>query len=52
VLNPLDTRQEIGHIDFILKEGSSIDRQPCPYQETEQLAAVVDRLVKETITGC
>jgi carboxylate-amine ligase len=59
VVDELGSRDEVAHIEKILTEGSSADRQIRVYQrtlseggtESEALFAVVDHLVKETMEG-
>jgi carboxylate-amine ligase len=51
VVDELDSREEINYIYRILDEGTSADRQLRVYQETGDLRAVVDLLIKETLEG-
>jgi len=51
VVDELDSRREIEYIHRILEEGTSADRQLRVYQETGDLRAVVDLLIKETLEG-
>ena len=49
VLDDLGSRKEIEHIHVILQRGTSADEQLEVYQATNDLNAVVDRLVERTI---
>ncbi len=51
VVDELGSRKEINHVHEILANGSSADRQLQVYQETGDLKAVVDMLMKETLEG-
>ncbi|NDD62659.1 MAG: carboxylate-amine ligase [Acidobacteria bacterium] len=51
VVDELDSRREIEYIYRILDEGTSADRQLRAYQETGDLQAVVDLLIRETMEG-
>ena len=48
VLDPLDSRKEVEHIHTILDRGTSADEQLRVYRETNDLKAVVDRLIELT----
>lgn len=48
VVDPLGSRQEIEHIHTILERGTSADEQIRVYRETNDLKAVVDRLIELT----
>ena len=48
VLDPLDSRKEVEHIHTILERGTSADEQLRVYRETNDLKAVVDRLIELT----
>ena len=48
VLDPLDSRKEVEHIHTILERGTSADEQLRIYRETNDLTAVVDRLIELT----
>jgi glutamate---cysteine ligase / carboxylate-amine ligase len=48
VVDPLDSRKEIEHIHTILERGTSADEQLRVYKETNDLKAVVDRLIELT----
>ncbi|MGH9969924.1 MAG: carboxylate-amine ligase [Pyrinomonadaceae bacterium] len=49
VLDPLDSRKEVEHIHTILERGTSADEQLKVYHETNDLNAVVDRLIDRTM---
>jgi carboxylate-amine ligase len=48
VLDPLGSRKEVEHIHTILERGTSADEQLRVYHETNDLKAVVDRLIELT----
>jgi glutamate---cysteine ligase / carboxylate-amine ligase len=48
VLDPLGSRKEVEHIHTILQRGTSADEQLRVYKETNDLKAVVDRLIELT----
>jgi carboxylate-amine ligase len=48
VVDELDSRKEIEHIHTILERGTSADEQLRVYRETNDLKAVVDRLIELT----
>src|SRR6476619_577740 len=48
VLDELGSRKEVEHIHTILERGTSADEQLRVYQETNDLKAVVDRLIELT----
>ena len=48
VLDPLGSRKEVEHIHTILERGTSADEQLRVYRETNDLKAVVDRLIELT----
>ena len=52
VVDELGTRKEVEYLHTLLAEGSSADRQLATYQETGDLKAVVDRVMKESREGC
>lgn len=52
VLDDLGVRKEVEHVNTILKEGTSADRQIAVFKKTGDLKAVVDHLVEETKLGC
>ncbi|HEX8844883.1 MAG TPA: carboxylate-amine ligase [Pyrinomonadaceae bacterium] len=49
VLDDLDSRKEVEHIHTILERGTSADEQLQVYRETNDLKAVVDRLLERTM---
>jgi carboxylate-amine ligase len=49
VLDDLGSRQEVEHIHTILERGTSADEQLQVYRETNDLKAVVDRLIERTM---
>jgi glutamate---cysteine ligase / carboxylate-amine ligase len=49
VLDDLDSRREVEHIHTILQRGTSADEQLQIYRETNDLRAVVDRLIERTM---
>ncbi|HEX8774830.1 MAG TPA: carboxylate-amine ligase [Pyrinomonadaceae bacterium] len=49
VLDELGSRKEIEHIHTILERGTSADEQLQIYRETNDLKAVVDRLIERTM---
>jgi len=51
VVDELGSRREINYVHQILKNGTSADRQLAVYNETRDLKAVVDNLVKESVEG-
>jgi hypothetical protein len=51
VLDELGTRKEVEYAFYILKNGSSADRQLATFKRTGDLRAVVDRLIEETAEG-
>ena len=51
VVDELGCREEINYVNTILENGTSADRQLRVYQETGDLRAVVDLLMKETLEG-
>jgi glutamate---cysteine ligase / carboxylate-amine ligase len=51
VIDELGSRQEVEYAYKILEEGSSADRQLEVFRQTNDLKAVVDQLVKETLEG-
>jgi carboxylate-amine ligase len=48
VLDPLGSRKEVEHIHTILQRGTSADEQLRVFRETNDLKAVVDRLIELT----
>jgi carboxylate-amine ligase len=51
VVDELGSRKELEYIHVILKNGTSADRQLRKFEETEDLNAVVDQLISETMEG-
>jgi carboxylate-amine ligase len=51
VVDELRSRQQIEYAFKILEEGTSADRQLATFEETGDLRAVVDQLVRETAEG-
>jgi carboxylate-amine ligase len=51
VVDELGSRKEVEHIRTIMKRGTSADRQLEIYKETNDLKAVVDWVVAETVAG-
>ncbi len=51
VVDELGCREEINYVNTILENGTSADRQLRVFQETGDLRAVVDLLMKETLEG-
>ncbi|MDT5121512.1 MAG: glutamate---cysteine ligase / carboxylate-amine ligase [Acidobacteriota bacterium] len=49
VLDDLDSRKEVEHIHTILERGTSADEQLQVFRETNDLKAVVDRLIERTM---
>jgi glutamate---cysteine ligase / carboxylate-amine ligase len=49
VLDDLGSRKEVEHIHTILERGTSADEQLLIYRETNDLKAVVDRLIERTM---
>jgi carboxylate-amine ligase len=49
VLDDLGSRKEVEHIHTILERGTSADEQLQIYRETNDLRAVVDRLIERTM---
>jgi carboxylate-amine ligase len=49
VLDELNSRKEVEHIHTILERGTSADEQLHVYRETNDLKAVVDRLIERTM---
>jgi glutamate---cysteine ligase / carboxylate-amine ligase len=49
VVDPLGSRKEVEHIHTILERGTSADEQLRVYRETNDLKAVVDRLMDLTV---
>jgi carboxylate-amine ligase len=51
VVDDLGSRKAVEYVYRILEEGTSADRQLATYQQTGDLKAVVDQLVRETLEG-
>src|SRR5882724_6841566 len=51
VVDELGSRRELNYVHQILNNGTSADRQLAVYNETRDLKAVVDNLVKESVEG-
>jgi carboxylate-amine ligase len=49
MVDGLGSRKEIEHIHTILQRGTSADEQLEVYRETNDLNAVVDRLIERTV---
>src|SRR5437868_4608270 len=49
VIDELESRKEVEHIHTILERGTSADEQLQVFRETNDLKAVVDRLIKRTM---
>ena len=49
VLDPLGSRKEVEHIHTILQRGTSADEQLEVFQKSNDLNAVVDRLIERTM---
>jgi len=51
VVDELGSRKEIEYVHTILENGTSADRQLKKFEETDDLNAVVDQLIAETMEG-
>jgi carboxylate-amine ligase len=51
VVDELGSRKEIEYVNTIMENGTSADRQLKVYEQTNDLKAVVDNLIKETMEG-
>jgi len=51
VLDELGSRKEVEYAFTILREGTSADRQLASFEQTGDLKAVVDQLIRETAEG-
>jgi glutamate---cysteine ligase / carboxylate-amine ligase len=49
VLDDLGSRKEVEHVHTILERGTSADEQLQVFRETNELTAVVDRLIERTV---
>jgi carboxylate-amine ligase len=47
----LGSKQEMAHIERVMREGTGADRQLAAYQRTNDMKAVVDQIVAETYQG-
>ena len=52
VVDELDIRNEVEYVHTILDRGTSADRQLKVYESTQDLGAVVDHLIGETLEDC
>ena len=50
-VNELGTGNEIAHIERIMREGTGADRQLAVWERTQDMKAVVDKIVAETYDG-
>jgi carboxylate-amine ligase len=50
-MEELGSRQEIAHIEDIIREGTGADRQLAVWERTQDLKSVVDHVVAETYEG-
>ena len=50
-VDELGSRNEIGHIERIMREGTGADRQLAVWERTQDMKAVVDQIVQETYEG-
>jgi carboxylate-amine ligase len=50
-VNELGTGNEIAHIERIMREGTGADRQLAVWERTQDMKAVVDKIVAETYEG-
>ena len=51
VLDPLGSRREVSYMHTILREGTSADRQLRVFAQTNDMRAVVDHLIDDTLLG-
>jgi carboxylate-amine ligase len=51
VVDDLGSRSAVDYIHTVLEHGTSADRQLKTYAETNDLTAVVDQLIRETMEG-
>jgi len=47
----LGSEREMAHIERIIREGTGADRQLAAWEDTQDMKAVVDRIVDETYEG-
>ena len=52
VVDDLGSRDHVGYVRTILEQGTSADRQRRVWEETDDLKAVVDQVIEETLEGC
>ena len=52
VVDELGIRHAVDYVHTIIERGNSADRQLAVYRETNDFHAVVDHLVRETVSGC
>jgi carboxylate-amine ligase len=50
-LDELGNHAEMAHIEKIMREGTGADRQLAVWEETHEIKAVVDHIVRETYEG-
>ena len=50
-VDELGNHAEIAHIDKIMREGTGADRQLAVWEQTHEIKAVVDHIVRETYEG-
>ncbi len=50
-VDELDSKQEMAHIERIMREGTGADRQLAVFHQTNDMRAVVDQIVAETYEG-
>jgi carboxylate-amine ligase len=50
-VNELDSKNEMAHIERIMREGTGADRQLAAFERTQDMKAVVDQIVAETYEG-
>ena len=43
--------REIAHIEKIMREGTGADRQLAVWEQTHEIKAVVDHIIRETYEG-
>ena len=51
VVDALGSRDEVGYLETIVRDGTSADRQIRTWQETGHLHAVVDQVANETVAN-
>jgi carboxylate-amine ligase len=50
-VDELGNHAEMAHVERIMREGTGADRQLAVYERTQDMKAVVDRIVAETYEG-